>query len=71
LAQSLSRIAQRCVKDRLRAGEAGTRGDLLDRLVEGMRKEEKDNGDVTEEDIVTEAMLLLSALPPPPLPIAH
>jgi len=59
--ESLSKIAQRCVKDRLRAGEAGTRGDLLDRLVEGLRKEEKADGPVKEEDIVTEAMLLLTA----------
>ena len=55
-------IAQRCVKHRLESGSAGRRGDLLDRLVDDMRTKQaggRDDGEVSEADVVTDAMLLL------------
>ncbi|KIJ38622.1 hypothetical protein M422DRAFT_112553, partial [Sphaerobolus stellatus SS14] len=61
---TLSQIAQRCVKDRLESGAAGRRGDLLDRLVDDMRAKQAgggDEGEVNEADVVTDAMLLLTA----------
>nr|GAT42721.1 cytochrome P450 [Mycena chlorophos] len=55
--ESLSRIATRCVKHRVESGV--TRDDMLKRLIEGMR--EKEGGRVSQEEVVTEAMLLLTA----------
>ena len=54
---SLSRIATRCVKHRVESGV--TRDDMLERLIEGLR--EKEGGRVSQADVVTEAMLLLTA----------
>ncbi|KZV93251.1 cytochrome P450 [Exidia glandulosa HHB12029] len=56
--ESLSRIATRCVKHRLQSGV--TRDDMLERLIEGVR-EKQGGGEVSEEEVVTEAMLLLTA----------
>ncbi|KAF7300871.1 Cytochrome P450 [Mycena kentingensis (nom. inval.)] len=55
--ESLSRIATRCVKHRVESGV--TRDDMLERLIEGVR--EKDGGTVSQDEVVTEAMLLLTA----------
>ncbi|KAH7102241.1 cytochrome P450 [Auriculariales sp. MPI-PUGE-AT-0066] len=55
--ESLSRIATRCVKQRVESGV--TRDDMLERLIEGLR--EKEGGTVSQEEVVTEAMLLLTA----------
>ncbi|EJD51741.1 cytochrome P450 [Auricularia subglabra TFB-10046 SS5] len=55
--ESLSRIAVRCVKHRIQSGV--TRDDMLERLIDGVR--EKQGGEVSEEEVVTEAMLLLTA----------
>ncbi|KAF8577651.1 cytochrome P450 [Ramaria rubella] len=63
--ESLSKIARRCVRTRLASPTQERRGDLLDRLVEGMGRGGGDgeggDGEVREEDVVTEAMLLLTA----------
>ncbi|KAF8521430.1 cytochrome P450 [Hysterangium stoloniferum] len=56
--EALSEIATRCVTDRLLNGTKGERGDLLDRLVS---QRDSKGEEVTEEDIVTDAMLLLTA----------
>ncbi|GJJ16217.1 hypothetical protein Clacol_010513 [Clathrus columnatus] len=57
---TLSSIARRCVRKRLEAGAEGRRGDLLDRLMDSMDK--GNNGEeITEADVTTEAMLLLTA----------
>ncbi|KAF7305701.1 Peroxidase [Mycena chlorophos] len=55
--KSLSRIATRCVKHRVESGV--TRDDMLERLIEGVR--EKEGGTGSQEEVVTEAMLLLTA----------
>ncbi|KAF7315985.1 Cytochrome P450 [Mycena indigotica] len=55
--ESLSRIATRCVKHRVESGV--TRDDMLERLIEGVR--EKEGGTVSQDEVVTEAMLLLTA----------
>ncbi|TFK73538.1 benzoate para-hydroxylase [Pluteus cervinus] len=55
---SLSKIARKCVRRRLSEGGEVKRGDLLDRLVEGLGKQDEI---VQEDDVVTEAMLLLTA----------
>lgn len=58
---TLSQIAQRCVKHRLESGAAGRRGDLLDRLIDDMRAKQDGEEGVSEADVVTDAMLLLTA----------
>ncbi|KDR70723.1 hypothetical protein GALMADRAFT_881849 [Galerina marginata CBS 339.88] len=69
---TLSQIAKRCVKRRLESGAAIRRGDLLDRLVDDMRAKQAQSqaafgdgatglDDISEADVVTDAMLLLTA----------
>lgn len=59
--QTLSYIAQRCVKRRVEDAGMTRRGDLLDRLLEDMRNKQGSEEDVSEADVVTDAMLLLTA----------
>ncbi|KAF8887870.1 cytochrome P450 [Gymnopilus junonius] len=64
---TLSLIAQRCVKHRLDSDSSIRRGDLLDQLVDDMRSKQAQShdrggeGEVSEADVVTDAMLLLTA----------